>query len=318
MNNKDKYKILCQQEDTIMVNLQPWWLDAVCGSENWDVTLLERDNQIIAAWPFHFIKKRGFKCIQMPELTKYTGIWMRRQLDDAKNSTILRYEMDIYAELIKNLPSFDHLLVCFNDQLTNWQPFYWTGFNQSTKYTYVVENIRDWDAVYNGFTRAKRNKLRKYEELIEVRKGLDPKTFYDHNKRVFESRIGKMYYSFETFKRIYDAAKANNAGEILYASDSENNILSATFIVWDKMATYMIIASHDLSKDIEASGWLIYEAIKFASSFSLKFDFYGNMNKSIEFSHRHHGAKQVPIYMINKTNSKILKPLLFIRDEILK
>ena len=38
-------------------NQQDWWLDAVCGEENWDVSLVKRDNKVIGSFPF-FLKQK--------------------------------------------------------------------------------------------------------------------------------------------------------------------------------------------------------------------------------------------------------------------
>lgn len=37
---------------------------------------------------------------------------------------------------IDNLPKFDYFNMNFHYSITNWLPFYWRGFKQTTRYTY--------------------------------------------------------------------------------------------------------------------------------------------------------------------------------------
>src|SRR2546428_926003 len=218
MTNKEKYTILCHNEENIMLSSRDWWLDALCGPENWEVLLIERQNEIVAAWPYSIKRKLGFVCIVMPEMTVYTSIWLR-QIDEDNASNHWQYQQEIYNELIAMLPKFDYFMLCFYHHFDNWQPFYWHDFKQTTKYTYVIDGIADCDKLFEGFSVARRRKMKKSKALIEVKWGLDPVVFYNHHKLNFEKKRGKMYYSFNDFKRMYDAVKAHNAGEILYVVD---------------------------------------------------------------------------------------------------
>ena len=49
MTNKERYQQLCDAEPSICVYDQPWWMDAVCGADNWDVLLYEKNGSILVA-----------------------------------------------------------------------------------------------------------------------------------------------------------------------------------------------------------------------------------------------------------------------------
>ena len=57
MTNKDLYSKLCENESTIPIFSKDWWLDAVCGDENWDVAIVEKGGEIWATMPYFIIKK---------------------------------------------------------------------------------------------------------------------------------------------------------------------------------------------------------------------------------------------------------------------
>ena len=57
MTNKERYQQLCDAEPSICVYDQPWWMDAVCGAENWDVLLYEKKGNLLGAMPY-YVKSR--------------------------------------------------------------------------------------------------------------------------------------------------------------------------------------------------------------------------------------------------------------------
>lgn len=57
MTNKDKYHIFCDHEKGIPIFNKDWWLDAVCGENNWDVALVEKGGSIVGSLPYCIDKK---------------------------------------------------------------------------------------------------------------------------------------------------------------------------------------------------------------------------------------------------------------------
>ena len=57
-SNKIKYAKFISNFDDVSIFSQPWWLDAVCGEDNWNVILVERDGIPVGSLPY-FIKKSG-------------------------------------------------------------------------------------------------------------------------------------------------------------------------------------------------------------------------------------------------------------------
>jgi len=47
--NKERFRLLCDQNKSIPLFMQSWWMDAVCNHKNWDVLICER---IIIFWAF--------------------------------------------------------------------------------------------------------------------------------------------------------------------------------------------------------------------------------------------------------------------------
>ena len=57
MNNKILYDKFCEDNKDTLIFYQPWWLDTVCGPNNWDVLLYIENKEILGAFPYFFKKK---------------------------------------------------------------------------------------------------------------------------------------------------------------------------------------------------------------------------------------------------------------------
>ncbi|AFD08430.1 GNAT family N-acetyltransferase [Solitalea canadensis] len=312
MDNLTKYKAFCDVEDTLPIYSTYWWLDAVCGTNNWNVLIIERDNKIIASWPIYIKKKLGFRMITSPLLTPILGIWLK-DLPNISLTNKISHEIEICNELIDMLPKHDFFFQRFGYQFTNWLPFYWHHYKQQTHYSYVINNIKDYEHVLKGYPQEKRRKIRRAAELLSIKYDLSAHQFYEFHTKILQ-QIGKtISYPFAIFERLYNALYKHNAGRVIYAVDKDGNIHAALFIAWDKMSAYGILSAIDRNfGSVGGASLLAFEAIKMASSFVDTFDFEGSMIPKVEEVNRRSGGIQTPFFEISKTPSKILSLGLFL------
>ncbi|MCL0058160.1 GNAT family N-acetyltransferase [Dehalococcoidia bacterium] len=307
MNNKQKYKQLCAVENSIPVFSKDWWLDAVCGKENWDVVLIEKNGKIVASLPYYIKNKFGFKIITMPQLTQTMGVWIKyspRQKYEKK----LSYEKKIFTEIIAKLPKVAYFSQNFHYSITNWLPFYWRGFKQTTRYTYVIEDLSDLDRVYNNFSHAKKKNIKKASNIVNVKFDLPADQFYANHRMTLSKQGGRILYSFEFFKDIYSAAYQNNSGKTIYAVDEKDNVHAALFIVWDGTSAYNLISTIDPDfRNSGAASLLVNKIIKYVADKTTKFDFEGSMIENVENSFRQFGAIQKPYFNISKSSNMLIK-----------
>ncbi len=78
--------------------------------------------------------------------------------------------------------------------------------------------------------------------------------------------------------------------------------------IWDVNIAYNILGdgNPDL-RNIGANSLCMWEAIKFASTVTHKFDFEGSMIESVERFFRAFGARQMPYFQVSKINSPFIK-----------
>jgi len=309
ISSKQKYRAHCKTESSIPIFSKNWWLDAVCGKDNWNVVVVEKGGQIIATMPHFMVKRRGMRrTITMPKLTQTMGPWMRPS--SAKYANQIAEQKDLMTALIQKLPLFAYFFQNFHYSITNWLPFYWQGFSQTTRYTYVLEEISDTSKIWDGMLPKIRTDIKKAQNRfgLQVCTDLGIDVFLTMNEQTFDRQGMKLPYSKNFVKRLDDACKEHNARKIFFAKDSDGRIHAAVYIVWDENSAYYLMGGSDPDlRNSGANSLCMWEAIKFAATVTKAFDFEGSMIEPVERFFRAFGAKQIPYFQVNKINSPFLK-----------
>lgn len=315
MTSKQKYRIHCEKEPTIPIFSQAWWLDATAG-DDWDVVIIENNKEIIASLPFVIRKnKLGFTLLTQPRLTQHLGPWLK--ISSEKYALKLGQEKDLIQELFSKLPKHDYYIQNWYFERTNWLPLYWMGYSQTTRYTYRINNLSDFDLIWNGLQTNTRKRIKHCKEDlgIVVRTDLNIDDFIKLNRQVFYRQGMEVPYSDDLVYRIDEAASKNKAKQIFIAEDPKGRRHGALFLIWDSNSAYSIMEGSDPElRGIGANSLIRWEAVKFASGVTKHFDFEGSMIEGVERSYRAFGAIQTPYFSITKTNSKVLRFLQIIRS----
>lgn len=307
-NNKSEYGTFCLEHPDIPIFSQPWWLDTVCP-DKWDVLLLKRNNKIIASFPYYLTKtRRVFSHIMMPPLTQKMGPYIIYDKNKQSESKKINYEHEIYGAFIKMFPKHLNFTVCFDWKYKNWLPFYWNGFKQTTRYTYLINNIKNHDLVQSNYSKSKKQPLLKARDTLSLKFDLPPDDFYRYFSEVIYGRNKDVSFDKNFFQNLYSEIYSRESGRVLYCTDRSGNIQAINMVVWDSECAYYLIAMR--KKEYNTSGgteFLVDETIKYVSQFVDTFDFEGSMIKGVEESYRHYGSRQVGYYEIRKCNSILLR-----------
>ncbi|BBI31785.1 GNAT family N-acetyltransferase [Cohnella abietis] len=314
---KSKYRQLCASNTDMSLFDQDWWLDITCGgADNWDVCLVERDGEIIASLPYYKVKKYLFNVIQMPELTLTMGIWIRYP-DNQSAELRLIYEREIHHRLIEQMPHVDYSYQHFNWNITNWTAFLWKGFKQTTRYTYVFEDLTDFDLIYANFRDNIRAEIRKGEKLLRVVESDDLEKFHEINKKTFDRQNVPMPHSIEILRPLDEACRLHNCRKIWFAIDEKEQIHSAIYMVWDNNCAYYLLGGAD--PELRKSGshsFLLWHAIKEMSTVTKAFDLHGGMHEPVERFFRAMGALQKPYFQVTKIKGKIFKLAYYMKQAL--
>lgn len=310
MTNKEKYQLFCVQT-YVPIYSKSWWMDAVCGADNWDVWLYEKGNNILAALPYYMEERNGYKYITKAPLTQNNGIIFNYPESDMKNITRQQFEEEVIDEAYKFISGFglDVYEQQYHYDFTYYLPFFWHQFSIITRVTYVIDDTQDTEKVWNGFSSKYRKNIKKGQKNAVINQDLDAKIFYEEHKKVFLKQNLPCPFSYELWMRVYDACIKNNAGKILYAKTTEGNIASLLFVVWDEKSMYHLIGgSMPEYQRLESYNALTWYAIQLASQMKLKYDFEGSVIKRISKSFREFGGEPKRYYRIRKIfNEDILR-----------
>ncbi len=148
----------------------------------------------MAALPFFLKRKYGFKYITMPLLCKMMGPYL------LPIYRTIEHEHKLFEALIVQLPEVDRFVQDFHFTYQNWLPFYWKGYQQTTRYTYLIPRLGDLTAVWTGIYRSYRNNIiPKAKELLTVRTDLSLEVFLRCTRRPLIAKASKCLLALNTF-----------------------------------------------------------------------------------------------------------------------
>ncbi len=277
---------------------QPWWLDAAAGGQ-WDAVEVEEGGRVVARLPFVVKRAYGMRVLTQPPLTQTLGPWLEGA--DEPPTRRLAREKDLFAKLIARLPKFDAFQQSFHPNVTNWLPFYWQGFSQTTRYSYVLNDIGDLDRVFKEMSSSTRTHIRRAEKSLTVVSSEGVEEVLEMVQKTFQRQRLPLPYDPDLLRGIDEAAKTHAQRRALFGVDEEGRIHSAVYVVGDARRAYSLVTGADPELWRSGSGSLVHwNSIQAAAPFTNVFDFEGSMIEGIEESYRRFGASQSPYSSVSK------------------
>ena len=308
MNNKVIYRSLCEKHKEIPLFMQAWWLDAA-SEENWDVIFAKIHDEIAGFFVFSYQEKFGKKIITNHPLTQYAGPYIFYP-DGINKSETYSFENKVYTDLITQLAlkNIDFIEINCHHSFKNHQQFFWNGYKQTTKYTYILENIYDREKLLKEMSYSQRGKrIKKASNDYYFSLNLSADDFYNFYNENLKEQDKTIFYSKEYFLRLHNAAKNKNQGQIISIYNKENKLLAALWTVWDNECAYnMIMTSDKKKKCSEGTTLLIWETIKFLADKTKHYDFEGSMIKGVALRNQSYGATALAYHCISKSNSLLM------------
>ncbi len=286
--------------------MQPWYLDAVCENGIWQAATVERGGYVVAAMPYFLKRKMGWRYVAMPVLGKFHGPYLLpeyREPDD---------EIRLYNALIEQLPKgLAAFSQDFHYTVTNWLPFFWRGFRQTTRYSYVLDLLSSEEAIFQNIAKSYRQKIAKAASQLTVTPDRPLEDLYRLLRMSFKRQELDAPFSFSFLQKLHAALAAHNACRLFFAVDPGSNALhSAALLVWDKGSAYYLLSGDDPA--LRASGAAVllkWEAIRYAKNvLNLPvFDFEGSMIQALERGRRDFGARPRAYFRVEKEWSGVWK-----------
>jgi lipid II:glycine glycyltransferase (peptidoglycan interpeptide bridge formation enzyme) len=305
---KEEYREFAGSEPSLPLFSRDWWLDATAGPDTWGVALVKKAGQMAACMPYMINRRCWMKVLCQPALTQKLGPWVRAS--DGKPAARLANEKELMQALIDQLPRFDYFTQNWHYGCTNWLPFAWNGFEQTTRYTYMLSELKDTEKVWSGFQHNIRSECKKASNRfgLRIRDDLGIDAFLALNRMTFSRQRMHLPYSDAFVRRLDAACAERGCRKFFIAVDPEGRHHAGLYIVWDEYSSYGLMIGSDPSlRTSGAVSLCFWEAIRHAALVTQRFDFGGSMLQPIERFFRSFGAAQVPYFNIRKTPSRLLR-----------
>jgi hypothetical protein len=303
-HTSDAYDSLLAVSPQRSIYCNRWWLEAVAPG-NWQILAIPKGgSELAAAWPLVSYRAGKSFYVQMPMLSQKLGILFAPTT--AKYAENLSRQHTLIDQLIDKVPAFTSFTHSFHESFTNWLPFAWRGFEQTTRYTYLLDGIENHDTLWQEMRTTARTEIRKaVRSKLSVYDDIDLELFLALNNKTFERQGLEPPIAHETIRRVDQALLANAGRKILSAKDASGVIHAAVYIAWHRGTAYYLMAGADPTLRRSGAQYLLmWEAIRFSSTVADVFDFEGSMIPGVESAIRDLGGRQHMYFSITKNAAR--------------
>lgn len=301
MCNKEQYKNFVNST-YVPIYSQPWWLDAICGKDNWDVWLYKKGENILAAMPYYIEQRGEYKYITKAPLTQNNGI-IFKYAEESKIQKRAAFEEKVVNEMNMWLEQseYDVYEQQYVHTFNNWQPFFWNGFKCVLRYSYLIEDTGNMEKIIDGYSSNLRKNIKKGKTRTKEIREIDAVTFFSEHEKIYKKQDLSCPFSFDLWMSLYNVCKEHECAKALAVINNEDKISSLAYFVWDEKYVYFLMGGSvpELSEDNTFS-YLMHSGIELASNLEKSFDFEGSMIKRVAKAMREYGGIPTPYYRIRK------------------
>lgn len=312
--NKEEYRRFIQNRSDIPVFFQDWWLDVVAGKDTWDVILVkDKAGAIKLILPYVVKTKWGLKISVQPALTPFLGPKVFAPDQPLKLAKYHSYEQQLHEKLAEVLKAqqFWYYNQMFPFEYSNWKALYWNGFEQTTYYRFVLENIKDHEALLQGFKYNKRYELNKFEQSEHtIEESEAAGQLYDLILSSYGDRQSSIPFSKKLYEQLDRAIQQNGHRKIFVVKNKNGQVVAGLLLLIDVDCAYLLNTGMDYSlKDSTVKTALIWHSIRYASQYVDHYDFCGSMLRPVANFFQGFGGKSKPYFRVFRYRNNIVKTI---------
>lgn len=285
-----------------------WWLDTVCKDGKWGMCISKlNERDVVGVLPYYLTSCFGVKIIRTPPFTPYLGVWLDYSNCSDKKFNRYSFENEVISDLVSQLPKVAWYHQVHPEQLTNWLPFYWRSYKQTTRYTYVLEDTNT-EKVFAEMKSEVRTRIRKAEVLFAIVENNDLGDFNRFYEKTMKRQNISLKRNRRVFESLHEEIQAREVGKIYYALDSNGNAAAALYMIWDNTTAYYWLPCLDKKLGSQGAAQLIiWHSIQEAFKMGKSYNFEGSMLPHIEPVFRAFGAERRPVFQIRKFGNRFLE-----------
>jgi Acetyltransferase (GNAT) domain len=280
-----------------------WWLEAVAPGR-WRTHTVMQGGSAAAAWPTIVRATRWGDVHEGARLTPYLGPLMR--LPDHPVQHWAEHQRLLEALLEEIGPAAAVDARC-HPAFEYWTPLRWHGFNQTTTYTWRLDDLTDLEAVFARTRENVRREVRKAAKRgVTVSPGSVEELLAVHARTVAQRGMDEVsLVARETLRRVDRAAAERGARSILIARDGDGKVHAGVYLVHDSRTTYYLLGGSDAAwRTSGAMSAAIWAGIEVAAGRGAGFDFEGSILRPIERFFRAFAGRPVPCLRVWRAGSR--------------
>lgn len=299
------YRSWAAQEDSLPVWHQPWWLDATSGTDSWSASIATDRSGLVAVLPYVHRRKMVFSILSQPVLTQSLGPWFGGRRDPK-----LSQQHSLLQDLLNALPGFTIYQQNWMPEITNWLPFYWQSYKQSTRYTYRLDLSMTADELWLNLSSECRTAIRKAQNRakLQVIETGNIETLRLLVKAVYQRQGMGVPFDLALLEKIYMAGQSDKrvTSYLVVGQDGEPH--AGLLIVHDNVRSYYLVGGvSESGLRNRAMNLGMWHAVLIAKEMgSNVFDFEGSMMKPVERFFRTFGAQQTPYFRVTRCSNRFL------------
>ncbi len=283
------------------------WLDIVAGKDNWIPLIANKGAQITAVMPIIFNTKFGIKQVTIPALTPYLGPIFNYPNDLAEKNKS-SFNQKALAELISQIPKTDRFITHCDFNLTNWLPFAWNNYQQTTRYSYLLDTSIEVLELFNNFKSNIKKEIKKAEKGFSISIAHSTKELFDLYEKDFKRKDEKILFEARLIEQLHQAFSPLEDLTILQAKNENGVTIASICLVKDSNFLHYVLGAVDIEfRNKGVMSLLLWKGIELAKENRLTFNFEGSMHQNIARYFASFGGQLTPYFRITKVNHAVLK-----------
>jgi hypothetical protein len=288
---------------------------AVGGNRNWHYACsVDGEGVLRGVLPYQLKKRWGLSFLTPPPLSPRLGPYLVYPANCVTIRQRQDFQFKVLTDLANNLPDVAYARIHWPYELNYGLPWQQLGWQQSVRYSYVLDLSLPMETIFAHFKSSLRNKIRKAERLLRVVETTDYQPVFRLTQLDFQHRGVANQISESLMARLDAAAASASARKIWLAKDENDRVHAAIWLLFDGQCAYNLFLGSDPElRSSGASTLVLWQAIQWSKQQGLShFDFEGSQLPGIEAFFRSFGGQAQPYYQFTKIK-KWLRPLFALR-----
>jgi hypothetical protein len=276
----------------------PWWLELVTNGRAEMVEYCE-NGRVVGRLPFVRETRFGICSSNMPAFTHFLGPAI--DAGDGTPQNRARKKHSITSELIGKLPRLASFRQKFYREITDVIEFQAAQFVTMVQFTFEIAPA-ETDMLWQAMRKRTRNAVRNGRKHYQIGYEYEPEEFISFYRANIKKRGMTENVDLTLGLKMLRGCLARGCGRFFAARNDGGVVEAAIFVIWDQTSCYLLMATRAPDSRYGAMAGLVWEAIQFAATLGLIFDFDGIAGLGAARFFAGFGGAVSPRYIVSRAN----------------